>query len=251
MSAEARVSAPEVMWHDVECGGYSADLELWDRLATERGGRVLELGCGTGRVALHLAAQGHDVTGLEMEPELAAAARARAAERGLKLHVVEGDARELALEEPFELILATMQVVQLLGGREGRARALEAARSHLAAGGLFAAAVIEGQMSASFGPEANLLPDVREEDEWVFSSLPIEVRAEPGKMIVRRLRQTVAPSGDLTDEIHSDVLDVLDLQTLEAEGVAAGFAPAGRLEIPETDLHIGSAALLLERKEAK
>ena len=68
-----------VVWHDVECGSYAADLPLWRRLAAERGGPVLDLGCGTGRVALDLAAQGHDVTGLDVEPALVAefAARAR------------------------------------------------------------------------------------------------------------------------------------------------------------------------------
>jgi SAM-dependent methyltransferase len=247
MSAETRTTAPKVTWHDVECGGYGADLELWARLSTECGGRVLELGCGTGRVALHLAARGHDVTGIEPEAALAEAARARAATQGLNLRVIEADARELALGETFELVLAPMQLMQLLGGLEGRAQALAAVRRHLAAGGLFASAVVEGQLTANFG-DANLLPDVREEDGWIFSSLPLEVIAEPGRLVVRRLRQTVAPSGELTDETHSDLLDIVDVPELEAEGVAARLAPAGRLEIAETDTHISSAVLLLQRE---
>jgi tRNA G46 methylase TrmB len=56
MSAE-RVSA-EAIWHDVECGSYQADLPLWEELAQRAQGAVLELGCGTGRVALHLARRG-------------------------------------------------------------------------------------------------------------------------------------------------------------------------------------------------
>lgn len=247
MSAEARVTAPEVTWHDVECGGYGADLELWDRLAAESGGRVLELGSGSGRVALHLAARGHDVTAVEPEPALAEAARARAAARGLSVRVTEADARELALGETWPLVLAPMQVMQLLGGPEGRARAFAAIHSHLTPGGLFAAAVVEGAMTADFG-DANLLPDVREEDDWIFSSLPLGVVAEPGRLIVRRLRQTVSPAGGLTDEVYSDILDIVEVPGLEAEGIAAGLAPAGRLEIPETDTHIGSAVVLLRRE---
>ena len=45
----------KVMWHDVECGSYVADLPLWRRLAAEAGGPVLDVGAGTGRVALDLA----------------------------------------------------------------------------------------------------------------------------------------------------------------------------------------------------
>ena len=60
-----------VVWHDVECAGYAADLPTWRALAEEAGGPgVLDLGCGTGRVAIDLAARGHDVTALDADPEL-------------------------------------------------------------------------------------------------------------------------------------------------------------------------------------
>ena len=62
--------ADAVIWHDVECGGYEADLGLWRELAAAAGGPVLELGSGTGRVALDLAARGHDVTAVDSDPAL-------------------------------------------------------------------------------------------------------------------------------------------------------------------------------------
>ena len=72
------------IWHDVECGSYTADLELWEELSGE-GAAVLDLGCGTGRVALHLARRGRRVTGLDRDPQLLAALELRA---GLEeLHV--------------------------------------------------------------------------------------------------------------------------------------------------------------------
>ena len=52
---ERRACREHVAWHDVECGGYDADLPLWRELAARRGGPVLDVGAGTGRVALDLA----------------------------------------------------------------------------------------------------------------------------------------------------------------------------------------------------
>ena len=43
-----------VVWQDVECASYDADLPLWRELAAAAAGPVLDLGCGTGRVALDL-----------------------------------------------------------------------------------------------------------------------------------------------------------------------------------------------------
>ena len=59
-----------IIWHDVENGSYQADLRLWHQLADEAGGPVLDLGAGTGRVALELAAAGHEVTAVESDPLL-------------------------------------------------------------------------------------------------------------------------------------------------------------------------------------
>ena len=66
------------VWHDVECGGYTADLAAWEELADRVDGPVLELGCGTGRVALHLARRGGEVWAVDADPSLLDALRARA-----------------------------------------------------------------------------------------------------------------------------------------------------------------------------
>ena len=50
----------DLIWHEVECGGYVADLALWEELAGQTDKPIMELGCGAGRVTMHLA----DKTGL-------------------------------------------------------------------------------------------------------------------------------------------------------------------------------------------
>src|SRR4029079_8951317 len=75
------------IWHDVECGYYAADLELWEELSHE-GATVLDLGCGNGRVATHLARRGRRVTGLDRDPQFLEVLQYRATQRGLAVDTV-------------------------------------------------------------------------------------------------------------------------------------------------------------------
>jgi SAM-dependent methyltransferase len=236
-----------VIWHDVECGGYEADLALWRELADAAGGPVLEVGCGTGRVALDLAGRGHSVSALDCEPELIGALEERARARGIEVDASVADARSFSTtRQDFALVIAPMQVMQLMGGRERRASALAAVRRHLRPGGLFAAALadpFEGVPAEDAGPP---LPDVREQDGWVFSSTPVAVRSEPDGTAIDRLRQAVSPSGELDESMASIVLDALDAGDLERESEAAGFRPAPRRHVPATGDYVGSVVAMLE-----
>ncbi len=66
------------IWQDVEFGSYAADLALWEELAAAAGGPVIELGAGSGRVAMHLARAGFEVIAVERDAELAGELAARA-----------------------------------------------------------------------------------------------------------------------------------------------------------------------------
>jgi SAM-dependent methyltransferase len=233
-----------VIWHDVECGGYGADLALWRELADERGGPILEFGCGTGRVTLDLARRGHEVTGVDSDPRLVAALRERAG--GLDLQALAVDARKLELPADFALVVAPMQMLQLLGERADRVAALAAAAGCLRPGGLVAVAIVEG-VPAGGGEMAQPLPDVAEVDGWVYSSLPLEIVDEGDAMLVTRLRQTVSPAGELTETVDETRLAVLRAEGLEREAADAGLRPAGRRELSETNAHVGSTVVLLTK----
>jgi SAM-dependent methyltransferase len=239
----------EVIWHDVECGAYGADLPLWRQLAGEAAGPVLELGSGTGRVALDLASAGFEVTAVDREPALIDALRRRAAERGLDVAAELAAVRHLDLDRRFALIVAPMQLVQLLRGAGGRAAMLARSRAHLAPGGRIAVALLGPQAARSAGAGRELealAPDVLEIDGWVYSSLPIEVHTRDDSIEVRRLRQVVAPGGELTDSVDVTLLDALTVEDLEREGLAAGLRPGGRIAIAPTADHVGSTVTLLE-----
>ncbi len=232
-----------VVWHDVECGGYTADLPLWEELASEAAGGILDLGCGTGRVALHLAKRGHSVTGLDLDAELVAAFNERASGSA---HAVAGDARDFDLEGDFGLVLAPMQLLQLLEGAEERGACLRCVAAHLAGGGRAAFAIVESMPKVA--EDAYPLPDTREADGWVYSSLPLGARRDAGAIAVSRLRQTVSPAGELSEEVDEVRLLLLSADDLEAEARAAGLRPSGQHAIDATDDHVGSTVLLLEKE---
>jgi len=231
------------IWHDVECGSYDADLPLWEELAEGCDGPVLELGCGTGRVSLHLARRGHRVVGLDREPVLLAALADRGGD--LPVRTLEADAREFALDEPADLVLAPTHLLQLLADPAERARSLRCIAVALRPGGLLAASIIEEMPEPDGAPPP--LPDVREVDGWIYSSLAVEAAVGPGEIVVRRLRQTVSPEGSLSEEPNEVRIATFTAEDFEREAAACGFVPAGRREIPPTELHVGSLVILLER----
>ena len=232
-----------VIWHDVECGGYEEDLPLWEKLAEEAGGPVLELGCGSGRVALHLARRGHEVAGIDLDPELLAAARERGA--GLDAEFVAADARELDLGREAALVIAPMQLLQLLDGPGERSACLAAVARHLRPGARAAFAIVESM--AEPDADARPLPDVRELDGWVFSSLPVDAIVGEEEIAVRRLRQTVSPAGELEESPVELRLARLSAPRLEQELMSAGMAAAGRLAVAPTAAHVGSTVVLAAR----
>jgi SAM-dependent methyltransferase len=243
-----RVSASTseaAIWHDVECGAYSADLSVWSDLADRCGDPVVELGAGTGRLAIHLARRGHRVFGLDHDPELLAAQRERAA--GLPVTPLLGDARGFELPEPAALVIAPMQLLQMLADRAERLACLDSVAAQLLPGGRLAAAMVEGMPEPEEGDP--LLPDVREVDGWVYSSLPLEATVGPEHIVVHRLRQKVSPSGELTDIADQVTICTLTADELEAEAAEVGLVPIERLFIDPTEDHVGSTVVVLGQEE--
>jgi SAM-dependent methyltransferase len=234
----------QTVWHDVECGSYAADLPLWEELAAAAGGEVLDLGCGTGRVALHLARRGHPVVGVDVEAELLAALAARGAE--LPVQTLHADAREFELGRPVALALAPMQTLQLLPESEDRVACLRRVAAHLEPGGRFAAAILERMPEPDGSPPP--LPDVREVDGWVYSSLAVEAAVGDGEVVVHRRRQLVSPTGELSEEPNQVRITTFPAARLEAEGAAAGLLPIERREIGPTDIHVGATVVVLGKE---
>ena len=233
------------IWHDLECGSYTADLMFWRALAEKVGGPVLDVGAGTGRTALELARQGHEVVAIDRDDELLAELRERAT--GLEVTTIVADARAFWLGDTFPLIIVPMQTIQLLGGAEGRAAFLECAVYHLQSPGVLAIAIADDLelFDVSDGTAPGPLPDVVEHDGVVYSSRAVAVRADGKEFELERRRETVTADGRLTTERDVIRLDRVDPDILEAEAEAAGLRAASRMEIAATEDYVGSTVVML------
>jgi SAM-dependent methyltransferase len=228
-----------VIWHDLECGGYFEDLELWREIAGD--GPVLDLGCGTGRVALDLAEHGVPVVGIDLDEVLLEELRRRAGE--LPVETVCADVRDFDLGRRFPVVLAPMQTVQLLGGPAGRAGFLRCAKAHLEPGGIFAIAVAEDVQTFDEVEETLPLPDVREDGGTVYFSQPVSIKDEGDRFEIQFVREVIDPHGGRTSGRSVIHLDQLDARQLEAE--AAGFTVLDRRTVPATEAYVGSTVVML------
>ncbi|SSC70388.1 unnamed protein product [Ciceribacter sp. T2.26MG-112.2] len=95
--------------------------------------RILDLGCGTGSLALRLADLGHAVTGLDPAPGMLDVARQK--DKAGTVCWIAADARDFALGEAFDLIIMTGHVFQVFHDDAETLAVLSSACRHLAEGG--------------------------------------------------------------------------------------------------------------------
>jgi SAM-dependent methyltransferase len=252
------------VWHDLECGSYAADLPLWreladaageeraragERQARAEGAAVLDVGAGSGRVTLELARAGHRLTALDLDAELLAALRERAA--GLQVQTVCADARSFSLQHSdFALCVVPMQTLQLLGGSQGRLEFLRCARAHLRDGGVLACAIAtEVEPFDCDAGDVGPSPEITRIEGVSYISRATRVRV--GRHLVRIERERAVLAGEPPAALRQlewvrDVveLDQLSVGRLQREGREAGLTPAGTRVIAATEEHTASVAVM-------
>lgn len=111
------------------------DVIFYGHLARETGGRVLELACGTGRIALALAEAGLEITGIDISEGMLGVARRKVAARPpsvqQRLTLIQQDMSELNLGRRFGFAFVAARSFQHLLTIDRQRRALEGIHRHL------------------------------------------------------------------------------------------------------------------------
>lgn len=238
------MSAEEAIWHDVECGGYEVDLPAWVELAGRHGGPVLDVGAGTGRVAIPLARGGLEVTALDVDPSLLAVLGQRSEEEGLCIETVCADARGWRAPSGFSLILVPMQTIQLFGGPDGRCRFLAAARENLVDEGVVAIAVADMTPGEASIPAA-FPADVMSVGDSVYASRPVCVSRDGSTMVIERERVRTVNGSEAARNSCLLEIDDVGASEIERDARSVGLTTAGRLSIPADGAYLGAEVVLL------
>ena len=126
--------------YDATASGVRGDIAFYRDLAVASGGPVIELGVGTGRIAIPTAVAGVQVIGIDLSPAMLAVARRRAADAGVeaRLRLVEGDMRTFAVARPAPLVTIPFRAFLHNLTVEDQQATLDAAYGALAPGGRLA-----------------------------------------------------------------------------------------------------------------
>ena len=141
-------------------GPGTADIDWFRAIARRVGGPILELGCGTGRIAVALALDGHRVVGIERSAAMIERARRRAGPRS-SAEFRQGDIRAFELGDSFRLVAMALNTFLALEPGDRRS-CLSSARAHLAADGRLALDVFQPE-GATAGGEGVVV------EEWTRS----------------------------------------------------------------------------------
>lgn len=190
---------------------------IYAYLEPRSGMKLLDIGCGTGQYALHLAGMGLEVTGVDLSAAMLEKARTKAKETGLTARFAEADAMCLPFTgESFDLVLS----VTALEHTPDLSSALGEAFRVLKAGGRLVVGLI-GRDSAwwrLYADKARLDP-ASTFNHARFYTLDELLAAMPGRDVRGKALLFVPPDFDFSREDEA--------MTLEAAAIRAGRTDGG------------------------
>jgi ubiquinone/menaquinone biosynthesis C-methylase UbiE len=164
----------------------ATQLTFYDRLIERHGGPVLELACGTGRIAIPIAQRTHEIVGLDSSPAMLARAKQKAEALGVRIPWVHADMRSFELGQRFGFVFVAAQSFQHLLTRQDVEQALDHVRRHVAAGGAF--------LIQMFTPSAAILARAGEGSDPIPTSKGWYLDARSGRKFAASFRVVYDPA---------------------------------------------------------
>ncbi|MEM6686839.1 MAG: class I SAM-dependent methyltransferase [Bacteroidota bacterium] len=113
------------------------DLQFYKKwMPEDTNARILEVCCGTGRLTIPIAKDGHHITGVDYTKSMLEEARSKAADADVNIEFIEADMRTLALHKTYDLIFIPFNSVHHLYTNDDLFRTLTAVQQHLRKDGL-------------------------------------------------------------------------------------------------------------------
>jgi SAM-dependent methyltransferase len=122
-------------FYDLELADFQDDLPFYLRHLPAGPCRLLELGCGSGRLGSALAAIGHEVTGVDLSPAMLRLAVGRCREGGPRVRYLCMDMTRFVLRTRFDAVIVPYHTLNLLADSGQVASCLRGIREHLVPGG--------------------------------------------------------------------------------------------------------------------
>jgi SAM-dependent methyltransferase len=178
---------PIARLYDPWSTGVVEDISFYVDLALAAGGPVVELGVGTGRIAIPTAMAGVHVIGVDSSAGMLAVCAERAGEAGVaeRLDLRRGDLRSPPVDERVRLVTCPFRAYLHLSSDEQRLEALGAARELLEPGGRLVFDVFEPSpedIDETHGRWLEREPGIEERADWDLDAqtLTLSVRGEQG-----------------------------------------------------------------------
>ena len=203
--------------YDLLCDAFDADIPFIEHWAKTTGGPLLDLACGTGRMSIHMALKGYQVTGVDIVPAMIERACQKAAKRGALVEFVISDARNFHLHKQFPCVFMLMNAFQFLLEREDHEGMLVCVSEHLLPDGYF--------LFETRNPVPKMLFEVRQPDgergiapDGTQVELTSQQRYDPITQIQHYISQTkfTRPNGQLEERTTRTALRYVFPQEMES-----------------------------------
>ncbi len=218
-------------YYDLDFLDVHYDAELYQQLAQEGGDPVLELGAGSGRIAIPLALAGHHVLGIDNDEAMLQRARRRWESAGIdeqRLTLQHGDFYELRTEPRFGLALIAVNTFLIAQDDHARLAILTTMRESLRPGGIAAVEVgtpDQAELERFDGRRQHewLRIDPETGDEVTKTISAIYDPQDESVLLTQIYEWTPPGGGSLSRVTHQDHIHLVSAQHLRELALEAGF----------------------------